>query len=155
MKLKDILLAGGISIFGLGLAGCGYKDEIIYSGKTSQGDTQVISETCPILMDNRKVIIGRGDTTWTIYNFGNNEGVGNDSLLNQSFRYEDYAIVKTLIGEQEFRTKKYIEGGRTYEGENFPGCALVAKSRELLQRKFNEMYQKAIEEAKDSLMSKM
>jgi len=38
---------------------------------------------------------------------------------------------------------------------NFPECVLLARSRELLQGKFNKMYQKAIEEAKDSIMSKM
>lgn len=139
---RNLSLAALLCV-GISSTGCGSKEEILYQGRTSIGETTVIRVNERLTPDDRIVIITRGDTVYTLcdYNsWGEIGGIGHD-----------WVTLKTKEGVKKYQWSQFTDfDGRVYSSDKLDE-GVINKNNELLSGVFNDMYQTALKEAADSL----
>ncbi len=146
-NLRNKILGTAVALgLTLGANGCSRN---VYDGLTSYGKTSVYQMR---LIDgtSTRVLIQKGDTTWTVHDF-----FTSGSILDKS----DWVSVAVKgKGIQRYEQDNFydsITNTRFYKNGSDLEKAVYAKSREILKDRFEPMYKQALREATQSAVSKV
>lgn len=159
--MRNYLRNGLIGLGALALTGCSNTEKIIFDGETSFGHTEIIK------VDQRRpfgepddfiVRVSRPDSSWFFYSDGGARfGQKTTGFFERNNKSK--VIVKDENTEESisynFHEVSFSEGFKIGNGISYLEISTIDASRDLLDNHFQNMYDKIMAEASNSLIGRM